>query len=412
MTFDFDAVLGINESYEMPEKLMSILMSDQCTTFYDKLMAYNPDLSTDILRDYFQKEHGDRGKLKQDYTPDCICKLISRITGPSDNTLDICAGTGALTIGCGTGGWHRCEEVSTRAIPVLLLNLGIRGMHGEVACHDVLTNKTSAFYRMEDAGRYTIPKQVNVSEEKPKKWKRIISNPPYSLKWEGVKEAGSDPRFIYGLTPPKFSDFLFVQDALSRLDDNGILIEVLPHGVLFRGKKEEEIRMGLVKANMIDAVIGLPDHLFMNTDIPICLLILKKNRNKKDILFIDASKECIKDGKNKIITSDGIERISGAYKLRRNVERFAHVATLEELNENGYNMNIPRYVDTYVPEPPVDIEKTMQEICDIDKEIQKTNKELFAMAKQLTGTTPEAEKKVKSVQKKYENLMLDLYGKS
>lgn len=324
---EFNHLIGIKESYEMPEKLMEILTGENVIDFYEKLLNLDLDLSKDVLRDYFQAEHGDRGKLKQDYTPDCVCELVRRLSGDDEDTLDICAGTGALTIACGRSGEHRCEEVSERAIPVLLCNLGIRGMRGTVSVRDILTGQTKREYKMIPAGRFTRPELTE--ETHTRKWKRIVSNPPYSLKFQDVDKSADDPRFSYGLTPSGFSDYLFIQDAISRLDEDGTLVEILTHGVLFRGKREATIRKKLIDANLIDAIIGLPDNLFMNTGIPVLLMILKKGRNRDDILMVDASKECVKEGKVNIMTPEQINRVCSAVNIRRNIDKLSHVTTIE-----------------------------------------------------------------------------------
>lgn len=386
---EFNDLIGIKESYEMPERLMEILTGESVREFYEKMLTMDIDLSKDVLRDYFQEEHGDRGKLKQDYTPDCVCELVRRLSGDGKDVLDVCAGTGALSIACSTGGLHRAEEVSTRALPVLLLNFGIRGYHGEVALRDVLTGEDEKVYEMQSCGEFTRP--VLKPGGAPRKWKRIVSNPPYSLKFQDVDKVADDPRFSYGLTPSGFSDFLFVQDALSRLDDGGTLVEILPHGVLFRGKKEEAIRKNLIDANLIDAIIGLPDNLFMNTGIPVLLMILKKGRKRDDILMVDASKEYVKEGRVNIMTLEQINRVCSAVSIRRDIDELSHVTTLEEIRENGYNLNIPRYVDTFEPEPVPDLLETLAELKAINMEIDKTERELIAMAAQLVGTTPEAQ---------------------
>lgn len=386
---EFNNILGIKESYEMPEKLMEILTGENVIDFYEKLLNLDLDLSKDVLRDYFQEEHGDRGKLKQDYTPDCVCELVRRLSGDAEDTLDICAGTGALSIACKPGGFHRAEEVSTRALPVLLLNFGIRGYRGEVALRDVLTGKTESIYEMQPCGEFSRP--VLKPEGAPRKWKRIVSNPPYSLKFQDVDKVADDPRFSFGLTPSGFSDYLFVQDALTRLEDGGTLVEVLPHGVLFRGKKEEAIRKNLIDANLIDTIVGLPDNLFMNTGIPVLIMILKKNRDREDVLMVDASREFIKCGKTNIMTLEQINRVCSAVSIRRDVNKMSHVTTLEEIRENGYNLNIPRYVDTFEPEPVPDLLETLAELKAINMDIDKTERELIAMAAQLVGTTPEAQ---------------------
>ena len=364
---DFNDLIGIKESYEMPERLMEILTGENVIDFYEKLLNLDLDLSKDVLREYFQAEHGDRGKLKQDYTPDCVCELVRRLSGDDEDTLDICAGTGALTIACGRSGEHRCEEVSERA--------------------------------MIPTGRFTRPELTE--ETHTRKWKRIVSNPPYSLKFPDVDKSADDPRFSYGLTPSGFSDYLFIQDAISRLDEDGTLVEILPHGVLFRGKREETIRKKLIDANLIDAIIGLPDNLFMNTGIPVLLMILKKGRNRDDILMVDASKECVKEGKVNIMTPEQINRVCSAVNIRRDIDKLSHVTTLEEIRENGYNLNIPRYVDTFEPEPVPDLLDTLAELKAINMEIDKTERELIAMAAQLVGTTPEAQEIVDKANELY-----------
>ena len=278
---DFNDLIGIKESYEMPERLMEILTGENVIDFYEKLLNLDLDLSKDVLRDYFQAEHGDRGKLKQDYTPDCVCELVRRLSGDDEDTLDICAGTGALTIACGRSGEHRCEEVSERAIPVLLCNLGIRGMRGTVSVRDILTGQTKREYKMIPTGRFTRPELTE--ETHTRKWKRIVSNPPYSLKFPDVDKSADDPRFSYGLTPSGFSDYLFIQDAISRLDEDGTLVEILPHGVLFRGKREETIRKKLIDANLIDAIIGLPANIFYGTGFIKLLNQVKKSKSPATI---------------------------------------------------------------------------------------------------------------------------------
>lgn len=386
---EFNDLVGIKESYEMPDRLMEILTGENVIGFYEKLLTLDIDISKDVLRDYFQAEHGDRGKLKQDYTPDCVCELVRRLSGDGKDVLDVCAGTGALSIACSSGGSHRAEEVSTRALPVLLLNFGIRGYRGEVALRDVLTGENEKVYEMQSCGEFTRP--VLKPEGAPRKWKRIVSNPPYSLKFPDVDKAADDPRFSYGITPSGFSDYLFIQDAISRLDDDGTLVEILPHGVLFRGKREETIRKKLIDANLIDAVIGLPDNLFLNTGIPVLIMILKKNRDREDVLMVDASREFVKQGKTNIMTAEQVDRVASVVNLRMDVDKLSHVTTLEEIRENGYNLNITRYVDTFEPEPVPDLLETLAELKAINMEIDKTERELIAMAAQLVGTTPEAQ---------------------
>ena len=160
---------------------------------------------------------------------------------------------------------------------------------------------------------------------------------------------------------------------------------VLPHGVLFRGAKEGKIREALLKKNQIDAIIGMPAGLFYSTGIPTVVLVLKKNRTNKDILFIDASKGFEKGKNQNKLRKEDIDKILNTYKERKDVERYAHVASFDEIKENDFNLNIPRYVDTFVPEPPVDLKKVAADLHETNIEIQKNQKELVAMLKELTS---------------------------
>lgn len=142
-----------------------------------------------------------------------------------------------------------------------------------------------------------------------------------------------------------------------------------------------DIRKLLIDDNLLDAVIGLPSNLFLNTQIPVCVLIFKKTRNDKDILFIDASKEFVKEGKQNYLSNDQIEKIKSAYSLRKDIDKFSHVASLEEIEQNDYNLNIPRYVDTSEEKEPVDLAQVVSELVQIEAEIEATEKEFVALLK-------------------------------
>lgn len=160
---------------------------------------------------------------------------------------------------------------------------------------------------------------------------------------------------------------------------------VLPHGVLFRGAKEAKIRKALLDKNQIDAVLGLPANLFYSTGIPTVVLVLKKNKQTRDVLFIDASKGFEKDKNQNKLRQEDIDKIINTYKQREDIDKYAHVATMDEIKENDYNLNIPRYVDTFEPEPPVDLGKLTQKMAETQKEIEKNEKELVSMMKDLTS---------------------------
>lgn len=203
-----------------------------------------------------------------------------------------------------------------------------------------------------------------------------VCNPPYSLKWSSDKKFEDDPRYSGAgkLAPKSAADYAFVEHMIYHMDEeDGRVAVLLPHGVLFRGGAEEAIRKYIVKdLNRLDAVIGLPANLFHGTSIPVCLLILKskRNGNSGNILFIDASKE-FKPGKNQnTLEDEHIQKIVDAYENRAEIEKFSHVASMDEIIENDYNLNIPRYVDTFEEEEPIDLKEVKEEIKQIAKEKQ------------------------------------------
>lgn len=195
-----------------------------------------------------------------------------------------------------------------------------------------------------------------------------VCNPPYSLKWSADKQFEDDPRYSGAgkLAPKGQADLAFVEHMIYHMDeDDGRVAVLLPHGVLFRGGAEETIRKYIIKdLNRLDAVIGLPANLFHGTGIPVCVLVLKSKRNGNagNILFIDASKE-FKAGKNQnVLEQKHIDKIVETYEKRVDVDKFAHVAEMSEVVENGYNLNIPRYVDTFEEEEPVDLKEVRNRI--------------------------------------------------
>ena len=228
------------------------------------------------------------------------------------------------------------------------------------------------------------------------KFRVQVANPPYSANWSADAKFLEDERFNeYGkLAPKSKADFAFVQHMISHMDEDGRIAVLLPHGVLFRGAAEETIRKYIIeKLNLLDAVIGLPANLFFGTGIPVCILVFKKNRNanSNNILFIDASKD-FESGKNQNILRDcDIDKIVETYEKREDVEKYAHVATMEELAENGFNLNIPRYVDTFEKEEEIDLNAVSADIKKLQSEIKDINAELKPYFDELGLDFPFAE---------------------
>ncbi|MEG1354120.1 MAG: type I restriction-modification system subunit M, partial [Malacoplasma sp.] len=212
----------------------------------------------------------------------------------------------------------------------------------------------------------------------PRSFDAVVANPPYSAKWDNSENKLKDPRFSeYGkLAPTSKADYAFLLHSLYHLNDKGTMAIVLPHGVLFRGAAEAKIRQILIDKNYLDTVIGLPANLFFGTSIPTCVLVFKKNRKNKDILFIDASNDFEKNKNQNILTDSNIDKIIDTFKERKECEKFSHVANLEEIIKNDYNLNIPRYVDTFEEEEEIDLDE-------VNKQLELDNKEIAELEKEI-----------------------------
>jgi type I restriction enzyme M protein len=222
----------------------------------------------------------------------------------------------------------------------------------------------------------------------------IVANPPFALDWKGDKDPqlAHDERFSqYGRLAPKgAADYAFVTHMLYHLADNGAMAIVLPHGVLFRGGAEGQIRKHIIeKQNYLDAVIGLPANLFYGTSIPATVLVFKKCRKEDgDILFIDASQEFEKGKNQNRLTDENIAKIFDIYKTRKEIEKYSHKATISEIKENEFNLNIPRYVDTFEEEEEIDLDEVTQEIKKIDIEMTDVDKNINDYCKELGIKSP------------------------
>ena len=369
-------LFGVSEAYRLPDKIMEALLSGDAEEII-KDVKNNTDCN---IRDMFQQEHGDRRELKQDFTPDCVCTLVANLM-VSGNFLDMCSGTGALSKAAAKRLCAKiCEqEFSERTIPFALLDACINGMEGYISRADCLRNKVLETYRVERRGNISVPR-VTEKLKDDRKYDNVIMNPPYSMKFP---DAGDYP--MNGIVIPKSkADYGFLFRGIENLKEKGRLIAILPHGVLFRGMAERKAREYLIHNRMINAIIGLPDKLFMNTSIPVCLVIAE--RNSPNVLFINAEKKCIKKSSQNDMTEDQINTVTDLFYRRKEQDHISHVATYEEIKKNDYNLNIPRYVNTYEQEPLPDAHSILEELEMIDREEQQLKSELYRIMGELTGS--------------------------
>lgn len=390
-------ILNIKESYKMPETLQEILLDqNKKEKIFDEFLEVGEPLDHDWFTGYFQTEHGDKKRLKQDYTPDCLCELVAKVSELDGTVADICAGTGGLTLKAWQHGVKEfyCVEFAERVIPILLMNLSIRNIKATVIQGDALKKQTTQAYKLTPGEKYSdIATISDLESVQDFKVDAVIMNPPYSMKWDGN-------RCFFGYeTPPKSKcDYAFVLDGMEKLKENGMLTAILPHGILFRGSREEAVRKRLIEQNYLDLVIGMPDKLFLDTDIPVAIIKWQKGKKSDDVLFIDSSKEFKREGKKNIMEEKHIQKVLSAYTLRKDIDKFAYVTNFEEIQRNNFNLNIPRYVDTYEPPEPIDIVKATKDLYDIEKRIRGLNHSIRLSVEELTAETKEKKEEVKKVQ--------------
>ena len=381
--------LSVRELHEIPGVLMDVLLD------HNKLERLIANMSgcysySGLLQE-FEEKAADRKNYMQDYTPQSVMDIVAGIS-TNGCVRDVCAGIGGLSLAKYKNNPDvvlQLEEYSKNAICFLLFNLVMNRVPAVVIERNVLTKENIAKYKVEISNQAPqIIKEVCI-DECTYSADTIISNPPYSLSWVPV----NDERFDgYKLAPKSKADYAFILDGIYSLKNNGTAVFILPHGVLFRGQAEGDIRENLIKNNLLDAVIGLPSNLFTNTGITVCILVFKKNRVNKDILFIDAQKDFVKDKSKNIMTSEHVLKVIDTYNNRSDIEKYSRKVSISEIEENDYNLNIPRYIDSFEPEEIPDAVRLAKELNEINRESRTLGLEIAEMLKQLVCTDPDAKK--------------------
>jgi type I restriction enzyme M protein len=392
---DFNSQVDFGDVKEKNTTLRNLLED-----FHDLDLSPGKLGTADIIGDAYEymiaNFASDAGKKGGEYfTPSQVSELVARLVRPKENDR-------IYDPTCGSGG--------------LLLKAYKKVPSGKVAVYGqelnaqtwALCTMNMFLHGVDDARIWqgdTLYNPQNIENDRLMKFQVVVANPPFSLdKWDSgfLSNAGLDAkgkkqekmtaamdtwkRFEWGVPPSSKGDYAFVLHMLHSLDaENGRMAVVLPHGVLFRGAAEGKIRKQLVEMNLLDAVIGLPANLFYGTGIPACILVFKKGRTRDDVLFIDASAEGnYEKGKNQNILRDiDIARIVSTYEKRKTVDKYSYRAFRKEIQENDYNLNIPRYVDTFEEEELVDIDEVKKNIADIEKELAKVQSQMAKYMKEL-----------------------------
>lgn len=377
----------LGKSYtERNKKLCEII-----TRIADGITAFSND--SDTLGDAYeyligQFAAGSGKKAGEFYTPQQVSTILSKIvtldsqdptTGPKkriDKVLDFACGSGSLLLNVR----HQMNRDGRRGIGkiygqeknITTYNLARMNM----LLHGVKDSEFEIFHGDTLLNDWDILNEMNPS--KKIEFDAIVANPPFSYRWEPKEDLANDFRFRnYGIAPKSAADFAFLLHGFHFLREDGTMAIILPHGVLFRGGVEKNIRTKLLKDGNLDAVIGLPANLFFSTGIPVCILVLKKCRKSDDVLFINASEGYKKDKRQNRLREgengepNDIQKIVDTYQFRREEPRYSKRVSLERIEQEDFNLNITRYVSTAQAEEPIDLQKVNDEL----KEIARRSKE-------------------------------------
>src|SRR5690554_3772092 len=336
---------------------------------------------------------GSGKKAGEFYTPQQISTILSEIvtldsqdptTGKKkklDKVLDFACGSGSLLLNVrtklkdagGTIGKIYGQEKNITTYNLARMNMLLHGMKDtefEIFHGDTLLNQWDQLNEM--------------NPSKKLEFDAIVANPPFSLRWEPNDTMAEDFRFkSYGLAPKSAADFAFLLHGFHFLGKEGTMAIILPHGVLFRGGAEERIRTKLLKDNHIDTVIGLPSNLFYSTGIPVCIIVLKKCKREDDVLFINASEYYNKEKRQNTLSENHIDKIIDTYKYRTESERYSRKVSMEEIEKNGYNLNISRYVSTAKDDVQIDLLDVNKKLKEIEKKSAEALKKHNEFLKEL-----------------------------
>ncbi|MYH58379.1 MAG: type I restriction-modification system subunit M, partial [Boseongicola sp. SB0675_bin_26] len=335
---------------------------------------------------------GSGKKAGEFYTPQQISNILSAIvtldsqepkTGKRNrlgSVLDFACGSGSLLLNVRNRmGQHGTARIYGQEKNITTYNLarmnmllhGVKDTEFEIYHGDTLTNDW-------DMLRETNP------AKKPS-FDAVVANPPFSYRWDPNEVLTKDVRFKnYGLAPKSAADFAFLLHGFHYLKDDGVMAIIVPHGVLFRGGAEKRIRRKLLDDGHIDTVIGLPANLFYSTGIPVCILVLKKCKKPDDVLFINASEHFEKGKRQNSLSDEHIEKIIDTYRERpQSIERYARRVEMDEIEDNGFNLNIPRYVSTAEPEVMIDLSATHAEMVAVKGQIRESAAKHNAFLKEL-----------------------------
>lgn len=373
---DFNSEANLGQTKDRNRRLKNVLTDFAVLDLRPSNLEDN-DVIGDSYEFLISNFASDAGKKAGEfYTPKAVSMLLAKLVEPKeeDRIYDPTCGSGSLLLKAAkevgsTNFSLSGQEVNGSTWALARMNMFLHGRdNATIEWGDTLNNP------------------LHKENDHLKKFDIVVANPPFSLDKWGADNASSDQygRFWRGVPPKSKGDYAFISHMVESLNEHGRAGVVLPHGVLFRGSSEGKIRKALIEENKLKAVIGLPANLFYGTGIPACILIFDKNKGENtDVLFIDASRE-FENGKNQnYLRVEDIEKIYNTYRNWETIEKYSYIATQEEIAENDYNLNIPRYVDTFEEEEPIDIVATQQELASIKSEMKVIEEQMAAYLNEL-----------------------------
>jgi len=381
---DFNSEANLGKTKDRNRRL-KLMLED----FHKPQLDMSPSrVSEDVIGNTYiyliERFASDAGKKAGEfYTPHKVSELVAKLSGPKsgDRICDPACGSGGLLI-------EATREVGDGNYA--LFGMEVNGSTWALARMNMFLHKADSA-RIEWCNTLTGP--ALVENDRLMKFNIVVANPPFSLKKWGAENAENDRfnRFWRGVPPKSKGDWAFISHMVeAALEKEGRISVVVPHGVLFRGAAEGRIRQKMIEENLLDIVVGLPGNLFPTTSIPVAILVFDRSREKgganqrrKDVLFVDASREYL-SGKNQNALSDAhIDKILKTAKARKVVDKYAHVAKFDEIKENDFNLNIPRYVDTFEEEEEIDIDVVQMEIDALEKELAKVRAKMAVKLKEI-----------------------------
>lgn len=381
---DFNSEANLGRVKDRNRRLKNLLEDFAKPALDLRPSRVNEDVIGECYIYLISKFASDAGKKAGEfYTPAAVSRLLAKLAAPqAGNTIcDPACGSGSLLI-------RAAESIGSD-------NYALYGQ--EVNGATWALARMNMFLHSKDAARIewcdTLNSPALIENDQLMKFDVVVANPPFSLDKWGAENAEKDKytRFWRGIPPKSKGDYGFISHMVEiARPRSGRVAVIVPHGVLFRGGSEGKIRQALIDENLLDAVVGLPANLFTTTGIPVAILIFDRSREqgganeaRKDILFIDASKEFSPSKTQNLMTEDHVRKILDTYASRAELDKYSHKATPEEIKENEYNLNIPRYVDTFEPEGEIDVAALQVEINKLEAELADVRKRMDGYLKEL-----------------------------